>query len=440
MRSERAHRACVVRALLVLVALGSLTENARAHEAAAAKTVQTSLGALQRSDGETEHRVVARALDALRRLGPAARDAAPVLVELLSHDAALYQGRDKLGVLRLRAYVLLVLGEIGLPDAARPYLIDALAHVDERMHPVEVASAVRAAGRLGASGRDLVPYLLHLFRQRFGEEELTLTRYDAEVPKGEATTVQREIVRALSRMCSADDVDALALLERLAHGDAGSELDPRLEDEARAALAAIRTRGATLASRAPAEPAAPAPLATPWTVREARKPLRNLDIALVDHAGAAHVLSDLIDRPVLLTFFYSRCQNAGRCAATVAQLAALQRELGERGLVRSVRLVAVTFEPQFDTPERLRRFALDRGLALGPDALAVRLDVARHPKLVEELKTPVSYSAGWVNSHGIQAALIDAEGRVVRKYVTLLWDNRTVADDLQRLVQDSASR
>lgn len=178
------------------------------------------------------------------------------------------------------------------------------------------------------------------------------------------------------------------------------------------------------------------PLATPWLEPARRSRLQNLNIPLIDSSGRAHSLDGLVDRPILLTFFYTRCQNAGKCPATIAQLAALQRDLTSQGIESKVRLVAITFEPQFDTPDRLERFVRDRGLTPDSHTLAVQLDVGRQSKLTDELRVPVAYNAGWVSSHGVEAALLDRQGRVVRKYVTLHWDNAVVVDDFVRLLKE----
>ena len=175
-------------------------------------------------------------------------------------------------------------------------------------------------------------------------------------------------------------------------------------------------------------------LLTAWTPPSERAPLKNVDIALRDHDGRARTLAALLDRPVLLTFFYTRCQNAAKCSMTVSQLAVLQRQLTRARVHDKVRLIAITFEPQFDSPERITRFATARGLQLGESALAVQLDADRHPQLVKELEIPVSYNAGWVGTHGVEASLLDAGGRVVRKYTTLLWDNDQVLRDLERVL------
>jgi protein SCO1/2 len=178
------------------------------------------------------------------------------------------------------------------------------------------------------------------------------------------------------------------------------------------------------------------PLFTPWIPVAQRSRLQNLDIAFKDQDGRSGVLSHLIDKPVAITFFYSRCQNSTKCSLAVAQLGALQRQLAQAGLSDKVRLLAITYEPQFDTPERISRFATDRGLWLGENALALQLDSDRHQQLVDEIQAPANYNAGWVNAHGVELSLLDASGRLVRKYHTLLWDNDQVVKDLKRVLAE----
>lgn len=178
------------------------------------------------------------------------------------------------------------------------------------------------------------------------------------------------------------------------------------------------------------------PLFTPWVAAGERSRLQNLDIAFKDQDGRSGVLGDLVNKPVLVTFFYTRCQNSRKCSMAVSRLGTLQRHLAQAGIDDRVRLLAITYEPQFDTPERIHRYATDRGLRLGENALAIQLDGDRHQRLVDELQAPVNYNAGWVNAHGVELSLLDAQGKLVRKYHTLLWDNDQVTKDLRQVLTE----
>jgi cytochrome oxidase Cu insertion factor (SCO1/SenC/PrrC family) len=175
---------------------------------------------------------------------------------------------------------------------------------------------------------------------------------------------------------------------------------------------------------------------TNWAAAAQRRRLHGLDVRYQDHDGRRGSIDELTGKPILLTFFYSRCQNSAKCSAAVARMAALQGLLKQHGLDTRVRLLVITYEPQFDTPERLNRFSRDRGLVLGENALALRLDEGDHQRLVDEIEAPVNFNSGWVNTHGVELTLIDSEGRIVRKYHTVLWDNSIIQMDIGRALAE----
>lgn len=180
-----------------------------------------------------------------------------------------------------------------------------------------------------------------------------------------------------------------------------------------------------------------AELYTAWVPVAERTRVQNINIGFLDHDRRAGVLLNLIDRPAVITFFYTRCQNAKKCSMAISRLGALQRQLAKTGIEDKVRLLAISYEPQFDTPERIHRYATDRGFRPGTNALVLQLDAARHQRLVEELQAPANYNAGWINTHGIELNLLDGRGRLVRKYHTLLWDNDQVVTDLRRVLSEN---
>jgi hypothetical protein len=186
-----------------------------------AAQAEQAIALLRASDGSTDDHQIAAALDVVRRDGPhASRGARAAVYQLLPHHARVYRERDKILVLRLRAYAFATLSDIGVPDAALPMLLDAVAHLDERMTAIEVGAAVRAVGSLGRRGAAFAPYLVEALHERFAESEFSLERYAPEYPDAEATTVQLEAVRALGRIGGARDA-----LERLRKN---SELDERV--------------------------------------------------------------------------------------------------------------------------------------------------------------------------------------------------------------------
>jgi cytochrome oxidase Cu insertion factor (SCO1/SenC/PrrC family) len=184
------------------------------------------------------------------------------------------------------------------------------------------------------------------------------------------------------------------------------------------------------------DPAIEIPTSTMWIAAQDRRPLTCLNALYTDQDEGHGTLGAFLDRPTVLTFFYTRCENTQKCSAAVASLGSLKRALAGNGMAARVHLLAISYEPQWDDPARLKRFARDRGLVLDECAKAVRLDEQFQPRVIKELRAPVGYNGGWVNSHGIELYLLDARGRVARTYHTLLRHNDAVIADLKRLLAE----
>lgn len=99
------------------------------------------------------------------------------------------------------------------------------------------------------------------------------------------------------------------------------------------------------------------------------------DFALIDHNGRTFRLSALDRDHVLVGFIYTRCPLPEACPLTTDKMDRVMkrwRALEARGQTRGKRLtlLSITLDPEFDTPERLRAFASERGLALDSWILA----------------------------------------------------------------------
>jgi cytochrome oxidase Cu insertion factor (SCO1/SenC/PrrC family) len=175
---------------------------------------------------------------------------------------------------------------------------------------------------------------------------------------------------------------------------------------------------------------------TEWLPANQRTELDCLEVGFTDQSGRKGQLSDFHGRPMVISFFYSRCQNRLKCPATVAQFAELQQSLQSAGLNERVTQLMISFEPQYDTPGRLNSYAKSHGMKCNDDCRMLQLDEKFMPQVVKNLDVPVNYNSGWVNIHGVVLYLVDKNGRLVRKYHTLLWDNQAVVADLTKLLKE----
>ena len=147
-----------------------------------------------------------------------------------------------------------------------------------------------------------------------------------------------------------------------------------------------------------------------------------------DQEGAAITFKEFFrGHPSIVVFFYTRCDNPLKCSLTVAKLAQVQKLLEARGLADQIHTAAITYDPAFDSPERLRGYGQDR---------SVRMD-ARHRMLrtvdgIDALrghfKLGVNFIESLVNRHRVEAYILDGEGRVAASFERIHWDEQQVVD------------
>lgn len=161
------------------------------------------------------------------------------------------------------------------------------------------------------------------------------------------------------------------------------------------------------------------------------------DITFTDEAGKPRPLSSYRGTYTLLTFIYLRCPLPDYCPRMNAHFAAIQRGLTSTpGLAASVRLLSVSFDPDFDTPARLAAKAREVGadpalwhFVTAPRARIDEFGAALGLSVVRE-------GANGANiTHNLRTALLDRDGKLARTYNGNEWAPDEIIRDLQALVK-----
>ena len=209
----------------------------------------------------------------------------------------------------------------------------------------------------------------------------------------------------------------VASAELLAGLEPGTEIEFELERAGTLLrITAIRTTG-----RSRAGVSGPAP---------ALEPPRGLapDFELVDHDGAALRLGDLRGNAVLLDFIFTRC--AGPCPIQTSRQVALQRALPDR-VAEHTRFVSISLDPEYDTPEALRRYAEERGADLSRWRFLTG-EPARVHDVVASYHVGSTPGADGQLEHTRVTFLIDPAGRIARHYLGTTPPREQMLDDLRR--------
>jgi protein SCO1/2 len=123
------------------------------------------------------------------------------------------------------------------------------------------------------------------------------------------------------------------------------------------------------------------------------------------------------------------------CPMIAAGLAHLQRATVAAGIDQQVQLLAVSYDPGYDTPERLKAYGERFGLQW-TNARLLRPTTEQFRDLIGEFSIDVRGTADGNINHRIELILIDSQGRYVRDYQAAIWDSKAVVEDLGKLAAE----
>jgi len=333
------------------------------------------------------------------------------LLELLREEHPCYAGRGTASTTRMRGWILATFARIGLPDAA---LLFVLEELDTGVDPYLVAAAACALRSYAAPRSAFAPLVMGaLANIRYRDERVSFETYGAYAIGPNGTTPVAELLATLTWL-GPHARAVLPDLESLRHGGG----------VARKYAAQLDAATASIAGGTPSDEECctlPAGLGAilSW-------PRGNDDdlarIVLEDQDGNELAFDELLrGRVSIVVFFYTRCDNPFKCSLTIAKLARVQQRLQERGLAEQIQTAAITYDPAFDTAERLRTYGRERGLRFDAHHRMLRtpqgLDALRR-----HLRLGVNFVESLVNRHRVEAYIFDRQGRVAASFQRLRWD------------------
>jgi protein SCO1/2 len=161
------------------------------------------------------------------------------------------------------------------------------------------------------------------------------------------------------------------------------------------------------------------------------------DFALRNQDGHTIHLHQYRGKELLVTFIYTRCPLPNFCPLVTHNFAAIETQLaGDPGLYAKTHLLSVSFDPDHDTPERLRAYGAQY---IGSDAKNAfahwDFAVPRKPVLTEMAKyfdVGMTQGADDTINHTLSTTLIGRDGKVVRFYPGNEWTPEQVLTDVKQ--------
>ena len=162
------------------------------------------------------------------------------------------------------------------------------------------------------------------------------------------------------------------------------------------------------------------------------------DFIMRNQDGRKIHLGQFKGKTLLVTFIYTRCPLPSFCPLVTHNFASIDSRLAaSSALYAKTHLLCVSFDPEHDTPERLRAYG---ATYIGSDAknAFAHWDFAVPDKavLLEMAKffdAGITVGADDTITHTLSTTLIDADGKVVQFYPGNEWTPEQVIADVKKL-------
>lgn len=340
------------------------------------------------------------------------------LTDLLREEHPVYDGRGTATVVRMRGWILLALARSGLSDRA---LIFVLEELDTGIDAYLIAAAARALRSHAQPNEAFAPFVGRaLNRIRYHDEPVSFEGYGEYATSSTGTSAVSELLATLVWL----GPNARAVMPQLELWRAERGLSRKLRLDLDRVLQAV---GAPAGGAPSCCGGLPAGSNISIRTSTARFEPWSLDsIVMQDQDGKSLKFVEFFKgSPSIVVFFYTRCDNPLKCSLSVTKLARVQALLDAQGLAGRIRTAAITYDPEFDRPERLRVYGKDRAVRMDENHRMLRA-IEGNDALREYFELGVNFGESLVNRHRIELYILDATGRIAVSFERLHWDEEQI--------------
>lgn len=154
------------------------------------------------------------------------------------------------------------------------------------------------------------------------------------------------------------------------------------------------------------------------------------DCVLTNQAGKAIRLSEFRGKALAFTFIFTRCPFPVYCPRMNNNLGAVQQELTDAKVGTNWHLLSISFDPEFDTPERLARYG--KTYRQDPERWSFATGQLADVRNLGESFGLMFYKKSGTIEHNVRTVVVNADGRVQRIFPGNEWSPAELAAEMKK--------
>lgn len=156
------------------------------------------------------------------------------------------------------------------------------------------------------------------------------------------------------------------------------------------------------------------------------------DTGLIDQDSTPVSFEGLPDKPVMISFIFTRCPMRSMCPRVTDNMATIQENINKEG-ERPAHFVLVTFDPEYDRPEILRNYATKYGINFQNFSLWTG-EPSTIEQLTDRFNIMVMKTEDGIKTHNMKTFLIDRNGTIRHQFRSSDWGVQEVTAPLMRMI------
>ncbi len=173
----------------------------------------------------------------------------------------------------------------------------------------------------------------------------------------------------------------------------------------------------------------PVPVETPSVLKSPKKAF-----ALINQNNEPVVLDSLIGKPLVMSFIFTRCPLPEMCPLIMQKVVKVQEGLNKE-YKDKVFFAVMTFDPEYDTPEVLKKYGEYYGVNYD-NFIYLTGKTEDVETALNHFRVYFKKEADGQIAHTLETMVMDEKGKIIRVFPTTIWNPKSVIKEVEKVIKN----